>query len=96
MAIHNIGNGTILLDSGEDANIIDVDSPRPGMRRRRPRSWSEQQHPTDTVEENGEAKKQTMLEQEQGEKSLLASLSLLLEEERELEKCKSAESADGF
>ena len=80
VALHALGNGTILLDSGED---VAFDSHRPG-RRRRPRSWSVEQPQDVSGETKGQESRLAM--QRQGEKSLLASLSLLLEEERELEK----------
>ena len=73
-----------------------LDSVRPG-RRRRPRSWSveqqpqqqqHQQHQEKTLDENKDQESRLAV-QRRGEKNLLASLSLLLEEEKELEKSKS-------
>lgn len=99
VALHTMGNGTILLDSGEDAsssagammfhNSQENPSPRPG-RRRRPRSWStdDNNHHHPPLENDNEKDKQHKLQVQnyQDEKSLLASLSLLLEEERQMEK----------
>ncbi|KAL3787104.1 hypothetical protein ACHAWO_013288 [Cyclotella atomus] len=98
VALHTIGNGTILLDSGEETHIPlfeneDVASVnnRPG-RRRRPRSWSvEQEQLGGSREKDEDGMKQNTLSQE---RSLLASLSLLLEEERQLEKVKCVDNTN--
>lgn len=94
VALHNIGDGTLLLDSGEDdfinfngAEGRDGNSfvPSPGnirrMRRQRPSTWSLNEEFDDTDGESNRGENDEQLRE--GEKTLLASLSLLLEEEKQ-------------
>eukprot|EP00804_Cyclotella_cryptica_P026067 CCRYP_013932-RB/>CCRYP_013932-RB protein AED:0.04 eAED:0.04 QI:719/1/1/1/0.33/0/4/1568/1246 len=61
-------------------------SPRPG-RRKRPQNWAVETQQLSSEEKEGQSQ---LTEVWQGEKSLLASLSMLLEEERRLEKSSDA------
>ncbi|KAL9187461.1 hypothetical protein ACHAXT_001564 [Thalassiosira profunda] len=104
VALHNVGNGTILLDAGEDVGPRVGDegegaarvannrakegaregSARRGRRRQRPPSWSireEASYEDVSVSDEGGANKLQLAHQRE-ERSLLASLSLLLEEEK--------------
>jgi len=102
VALHNMGNGTILLDSAEDVggqqaiykgnnNLPTPDNrrtraPGSGRRRQRPRSWSIEQ---DTVQEEPISEEEELrLEKmrKEEERSLLTSLSLLLDEEKQQQK----------
>jgi len=98
VALHNMGNGTILLDSAEDFGKQQTlhegnDTPAPdnrrtrapgsGRRRQRPRGWSIEK---DSAREQSMSEEEELrlaqLKEEEEERSLLTSLSLLLEEEK--------------
>lgn len=105
VALHNMGNGTILLDSAEDfdkqqtihednnniptPNNRRTRAPGSGRRRQRPRSWSIEQD--STQEEPISEEEELRLEKlrKDEEKSLLTSLSLLLEEEKQQQRQKN-------
>ena len=103
VALHNMGNGTLLFDSGDDFLVDNNDGCGDdnnnsqesssnnsgryrGRRRQRPTSWKnsiqeeEDENGDGNVDEN--AHLQLAQQFREGEKSLLASLSLLLEEEK--------------
>ena len=110
VALHNMGNGTLLLDNGEEITAAagaqqqqqqqsshhvhgvggterlraDNHAVRRGRRRQRPQSWSIKEESPD--ENDAEKEESLQLAQlREGERSLLASLSLLLEEEKQHE-----------
>jgi hypothetical protein len=96
VALHNMGNGTILLDSAEDfgkqqtlhegTNIPAPDSrrtraPGSGRRRQRPRGWSIERDAASEQPMSEEKEVHLAQLKNEEERSLLTSLSLLLEEE---------------
>ncbi|KAL7480374.1 hypothetical protein ACHAW6_006072 [Cyclotella cf. meneghiniana] len=101
VALHTVGNGTILLESGDtvddpvvifglnDGTEGEAASRRPG-RRKRPQNWAVDSQRSSSEDNGGQSQ---ISGPWQGEKSLLASLSMLLEEERQLDKSRNAATA---
>lgn len=95
VALHNMGNGTILLDSAEDfgtQQTLHEGTDRrtrahgSGRRRQRPRSWSVEKDSAEEQPMSEEEELRLAQSRRDEERSLLTSLSLLLEEEKKQQK----------